>query len=85
MDLKQEVVVVFNRDLDPRYVVPYIAPIVWMWKSLYYDNICNSYDNEELVAMHATDLNKGNLAYFEGDSWIRNDVNITLYPLYALI
>lgn len=35
--------------------------------------------------MHATDLNKGNLAYFEGDSWIGNDVNITLYPLYVLI
>lgn len=35
--------------------------------------------------MHATDLSKGNLAYFEGDSWIGNDVNITLYPLYALI
>lgn len=85
MDLKQEVAVEFNRDLDPRYVVPYIAPIVWMWKILYYDNICNSYDNEELVAMHATDLSKGNLAYFEGDSWIGNDVNITLYPLYALI
>ncbi|KAL6348458.1 hypothetical protein AAG906_007390 [Vitis piasezkii] len=30
--------------------------------------------SEELVSMHDTSLSRGNLAFFQGDSWIGNDV-----------
>ena len=67
MDLKQAAAVIFDGDLDPRYVEPYTTPIsiIWTWKNLYYPNIYVSSDSEELVAMHDMSLSRGNLAYFE--------------------
>ena len=87
MDLKQAVVVVFDGDLDPRYVEPYSTPIsiIWTWKNLYYPNIYVYGDSEELVAMHDTSLSRGNLAFLEWDNWIRNDVNITIDPWSSII
>ena len=70
MDLKQAVVVVFDGDLDPRYVEPYTTPIsiIWTWKNLYYPNIYVYGDGEELVAMHDTSLSRGNIAFLEWDN-----------------
>ncbi|KAJ9671287.1 hypothetical protein PVL29_027328 [Vitis rotundifolia] len=38
--------------------------------------------SEELVSMHDTSLTRGNLASFQGDCWIGNDVNISICPLF---
>ena len=50
MDMKQVVAIVFDGDLDLRYVEPYITPIsiVWTWKNLYYPNIYDFGESEEL-------------------------------------
>lgn len=87
MDLKQAVLVVFDGDLDPRYVEPYTTPIsiVWTWKNLYYPNIYVYGNDEELVAMHDTSLSRGNLVFLEWDNWIGNDVNITIDPWSSII
>ena len=47
---------------------------------MYYHNIYDSGDSEELVAMHDTSLSRGNLTSFKGDKWIGNDVNVTIFP-----
>ncbi|KAJ9701453.1 hypothetical protein PVL29_006694 [Vitis rotundifolia] len=41
--------------------------------------------SEELVSMHDTSLTRGNLASFQGDYWIGNDVNIPDCPLFCII
>ncbi|KAJ9697193.1 hypothetical protein PVL29_009115 [Vitis rotundifolia] len=41
--------------------------------------------SEELVSMHDTSLTRGNLASFQGDCWIGNDVNISICPLFCII
>ena len=49
-------------------------------KIWYYPNIYGFVDSEELVSMHDTSLSRGNLAFFQGDNWIGNDVNISISP-----
>ena len=85
--MKQVVAIVFDGDLDPSYVEPYTTPIsiVWTWKNLYYPNIYDSGDSEELVAMHDTSLSRDNLVSFEGNRWIGNDVNVTIFPWSYII
>ena len=87
MDMKQATAIVFDGDLDPRYVKAYNTPFsnVWTCKNWYYPNIYGFVDSEELVSMHDTSLSRGNLASFQGDNWIDNDVNISISPLVCII
>ena len=58
----------------------YSPPHIW-----YYPNVCGFVDSKELVSMHDTSLNRGNLASFQEDSWIGNHVNISISPLLCNI
>ena len=87
MDLKEAAATVFDGDLDPRHVISYTTPIssVSTCNKSYYPNIYGFVGSEELVSMHDTSLTRGNLASFQGDSWIGNDVNISIFPLVCII
>ncbi|KAL6329350.1 hypothetical protein AAG906_017656 [Vitis piasezkii] len=76
MDLKEAAATVFDGDLDPRHVISYTTPIssVSTCNKWYYPNIYGFVGSEELVSMHDTSLTRGNLASFQGDCWIGNDV-----------
>ena len=54
-------------------------------KIWYYPNIYGFVDSEELVSMHDTSLSRGNFAFFQGDNWIGNGVNISISPLLCII
>ncbi|RVW58946.1 hypothetical protein CK203_107671 [Vitis vinifera] len=76
MDLKAAATTVFDGELDPRHVISYTTPIssVSTCNKWYYPNIYGFVGSEELVSMHDTSLTRGNLASFQGDCWIGNDV-----------
>ena len=87
MDLKAAAATVFDGELDPRHVISYTTPIssVSTCNKSYYPNIYGFVGSEEFVSMHDTSLTRGNLASFQGDSWIGNDVNISIFPLVCII